>query len=256
MYPYIYLFNYRISSYGLLMCVACVLVGTICLCRVKSRGVVPEDVLIVGACALGIGLFLGGLFFVIITYPLPVIWENIIRGRFEMFFGGIVFYGGLVGGIVGALLGCKVAGCSYKSIIQVVVPYIPLGHGIGRIGCVLAGCCNGMPYNGPFALYISSNETGVESYTGHFPVQIVETLINLGLCFFLHKYERNKGGKYLLELYLLIYSIARFGLEFLRGDDIRGITGGLSTSQWISIFLIGVSVVRIIFEKYLKKEHR
>lgn len=253
MYPYIHVFNYEISSYGLMMCFACVLVGSICLHRAKIRNVLAEDILIVGACALGVGLLFGGLLFVIITYPLEVIWEHIVSGQFDIFFGGIIYYGGLIGGIAGALLGCKIAGCSRRSIIGVIVPYIPLGHGIGRMGCVLAGCCYGIPYSGPFALYMSSNEAVASSQTGHFPVQLVEAVINVGLCLFLHNHEKKNGAKDLLALYLLMYSVVRFGLEFLRGDEIRGIASGLSTSQWISVILMGISCVLILLEKYLKK---
>lgn len=256
MYPYIQFLGLKISSYGLMMCFACVLVGAICLRRAKARDVIAEDVLIVGACALGAGLFFGGLLFTVITYPLNAIWEYVIHGQFNILFGGIVFYGGLIGGIVGALLGCRIAGCARENIIRVVVPCIPLGHAIGRVGCVLAGCCYGVPYNGPFALHVSSNTSDAMSHTGYFPVQVVEAVINGGICLFLYKHERKNGARNLLSLYLLIYAVVRFGLEYLRGDDIRGIASGLSTSQWISVILMVISIVLIMLENDSYKKHR
>ena len=251
MYPYIQFWGLKISSYGMMMCVACVIVGAICLRRAKLRHVLAEDVLIVAAFAIGFGLFCGGLLFVFITYPVEYIWQCIINGQYHIFLGGIVFYGGLIGGVLGALLGCKVARCSVDAMIRVVVPYIPLGHGIGRIGCVLAGCCYGIPYEGPLAIHISANPRA-----GYFPVQLVEAVINIGICAALHRYERKAKPISLLALYLVFYAVVRFGLEFVRGDEIRGIAAGLSSSQWISVMLIGISMILFLLEYFQIKKHR
>lgn len=256
MYPYIYFLGLRFSSYGLLMSVACVIVGGICLYRARRYDVLPEDVFIVAAIAIGCGLFCGGLLFTFVTYPLEYIWECVLSGHFEVFIGGIVFYGGLVGGIIGALLGCKIAGCSKERVIRIVVPYIPLGHAIGRIGCVLAGCCYGTPYDGPFAIYTVQDASNVAAKVGHFPVQIVESLINVGICILLYCYEKRGKANKLLVLYLFTYALIRFGLEFLRGDEIRGITAGLSSSQWISVLLIATSIALFCFWNWREKKHR
>lgn len=251
MYPFIHFLDFKISSYGLMMGIACLLVGAICLHRAKSREVLAEDVLIVAAFAIGFGLLCGGLLFVFVTYPVEYIWQCILSGDYEIFLGGIVFYGGLIGGLLGALLGCRVAGCSAGAMIRIAVPYIPLGHGIGRIGCILAGCCYGIPYDGPFAIHMPGN-----SHTGYFPVQLLEAVINAGICVVLHRYEKKSKPSSLLALYLLLYAVVRFGLEFLRGDEIRGIAAGLSSSQWISVMLMGISMILFLIEQSRRKKHR
>ena len=70
-----------------------------------------------------------------------------------------------------------------------------------------------------------------------FPVQLLESALNLALFGVLYGMLRGEKGKdHLLSLYLGCYALLRFGLEFLRGDDmLRGIWWGLSTSQWVSI---------------------
>ena len=78
-----------------------------------------------------------------------------------------------------------------------------------------------------------------------FPTQIIEAVCNLVIFFILlATYKKWIGTYKTLGLYFILYSIVRFTLEFFRGDLIRGIYFGLSTSQWISIvlFVIGVGI--------------
>jgi phosphatidylglycerol:prolipoprotein diacylglycerol transferase len=109
MHPFIDIFGRQIGTYGLCMAVAVLLVGTISILRGKKQGVVPEDILIVGACAISGALICGSALYIFITYSPEQIWQMITSGRIEELLGsGIVFYGGLIGGIFGALLGTKI----------------------------------------------------------------------------------------------------------------------------------------------------
>ena len=131
-----------------------------------------------------------------------------------------------------------------------VVPFIPLGHGIGRVGCVMAGCCHGFPYEGPFALYYPNSVAGLSPDQGYFPVQPLEALINVGICLILLWYEkRMKRPGQLLFAYMGFYAVARFFLEMLRGDAVRGIWYSVSTSQIISLGLLAVSLVGIFWRR-------
>ena len=244
MYPYIHIFGRTIGSYGLCLTVGFILSAVMAVRKGKSHGLIMEDVLIVAAFALGFVLLGGSLLYVFVTYSPEKIWEFIIRGNFRFLSSGIVFYGGLLGGIAGALLGIRVAGCELSLIERSVVPFIPLGHAIGRFGCVLAGCCHGFAYEGPFALYYPNSVLGLSPEQGYFPVQLLEALGNLGICCFLVWYEkRMKRVTELIFLYLGLYAISRFFLEMLRGDAARGVWYHLSTSQIISILLLIISIV-------------
>lgn len=257
MYPYIHILGRNIGTYGLCMLAGFLLAGFLAYRKGKPNGLRWEDLMIVGATTLGGALLCGGALYVFVTYSWAQILEFIRQGDFRFLGSGIVFYGGLIGGVLGALLGIRLAGCSVRSVERHVVPFIPLGHAIGRIGCVMAGCCHGFPYDGPFALHYPHSVAGLSPEQGYFPVQPLESLVNVIICIVLLCYEkRAKRTTDLLFLYLGLYGISRFFLEMLRGDSIRGLWDGISTSQWISIALLAACILRLIFlHLWQRKRH-
>jgi len=136
--------------------------------------------------------------------------------------GGFVFYGGLIFGILYFLTFKKITKQSLQKF-NILIPALLIGHGLGRIGCFMAGCCFGSKTHW---------HSGIERY----PVQLLESISLFTLAFFAIKLI--KQGKEAISFYLISYSIIRFLLEFIRGDLIRGEYIGLSTSQIISIIII------------------
>lgn len=248
MYPYLNVFGKTIGSYGLFMALGFLTVGALAVIRARKRGILAEDVLIVAAVAVGMALIWGKLTYILVTYPFSVIIEQLAAGNFQIFSsGGIVFYGGLIGGLLGAILGIKIARCSLFGIEAAVVPYIPLGHALGRVGCLLAGCCHGVTYDGFLAVHYTHSIAGLLPEQGYFPIQLVEAACNIGICVCLLFCERRKQRPFdLLFTYLGLYAIVRFFLEFFRGDGVRGIYFSLSVSQWISLGLLIACCVRAI----------
>ena len=140
-------------------------------------------------------------------------WNGLIQT-----FGGSVFYGGLFGAMVTGGLYYKKKGFP-PVFADLTAMVAPLFHTFGRIGCFLGGCCYGIPCSVGF-IYTRSLFPEADGVR-RFPVQLLEAAFDFAL--------------FLLALYLGIYSVGRFFLESLRGDDYRGFLWGLSTSQWISI---------------------
>ena len=194
MFPYFQVFGKTVGSYGLCMVIGVLLVGWLAIRKSKKLSRPPEDIYIVGACVIGAALICGSLLYVFVTYPISYIIESIAAGDFS-FLGGIVFYGGLIGGIGGALLGIRIARTDWNTLTQAIVPYVPLGHAIGRIGCLLAGCCHGMPYSGPLAVYYPNSVLQLPPDQGYFPVQPLEALLNLGICGILLVLAKKETGK-------------------------------------------------------------
>lgn len=154
-------------------------------------------------------------------------------------FGGLTFYGGLIGAVLGIFIYCKQYKTSFTELLKIFIPYFPLAHAFGRVGCFLAGCCYGMEYYGPFSIQFPDNPYSLElSSVPRFPVQLVEALINI-LIFIVLILLRKKGKNayQLVGAYCIMYSIVRYILEFLRGDLDRGDYGFITTSQFISIFI-------------------
>lgn len=146
--------------------------------------------------------------------------------------GGFVFYGGLISGLIWTYLSRRFFKFIKPEMEKFLIPGLAFGHAIGRIGCFLAGCCYGHEL-----------ESG-----SHFPIQLVES----AALFILGVYViKNIHKQKVVAIYLLSYSILRFGLEYFRADEIRGVLPyGLSTSQYISI---GVFIFALFLIKRLIK---
>ncbi len=160
-------------------------------------------------------------------------------------FGGSVFYGGLLGGIaVGFWYGRKKR-LDLALWSDLVAPGIPLFHAFGRVGCFLGGCCYGVvcPIGFQYRYSLLPEANGPV----RFPIQLVEAGCNLILFFVLDRLLQKKRCKgRLLCVYLLSYAPLRFLLEFWRGDALRGIWWGLSTSQWISLLVMACAIFRLV----------
>lgn len=243
MYPYFSLFGIRIGTYGLCMLLGIVLAVALAAAKGKKKNITVYHILIVGATAIALALLCGGVLYAFVTFPVELIVKCVLAGHFEIFMAGIVFYGGLIGGIAGGILGMRIAGCDKGDLLRSVIPFVPLGHAIGRIGCLLAGCCHGFAYEGFLAVYYPNSVAGLPADQGYFPVQPLESLVNLVICGLLLIYEKRAKRPFdILFAYISCYSVSRFCLEMLRGDGIRGIYFGLSLSQWISIGMLAVCV--------------
>ena len=253
MYPYFELLGRSFSSYGLFMVLGILLAGFLSIRQIVRLGGCAEDILIVGACGIGFALACGSLLYAFVTFPPELIFSSIRSGDFSVF-GGLVFYGGLIGGLFGAVLGLRLSRCAWYPLEKAVVPTIPLGHAFGRIGCVMAGCCHGMPYNGPLALYYPASVLGLSPKQGYFPVQLLESFINIVLYVWLYQSAKKQiQAGHLLKRYLLAYGAARFVLEFFRGDPVRGHFLLLSVSQWISLLIITTCCIWHFLSIHAKK---
>lgn len=168
-----------------------------------------------------------------------------------LLFGGGVFYGGLIGGLVCSLLYIKRKKLDAVVFSDCGAVCIPLFHAFARAGCFFAGCCYGIESEWGFA---SAANPYVPEVVGvqRFPTQLLEASLNLLLFAVLFSLRNKKvlRGR-MLCVYLMSYSVIRFFVEFLRGDAVRGIWLGVSTSQWIScgLFLLSTSFLLVSLRK-------
>lgn len=166
-----------------------------------------------------------------------------IESLSHILYGSGVFYGGLFGGIVFALIFAKKQKFNMAELSDFLLPSMLIFHTFGRIGCLLAGCCYGI--ESTWGIVDSSG-------TVRLPVQLFEAIFVFSfLCVIQIFHPERKWKGILLPLYLVVYPIGRFFLEFLRGDVGRGIYI-LSVSQWISLGLLPIGIVGIL--KLTKKE--
>jgi len=257
MFPGFFLFNKFISSYVLTALAGIFTACPLAIHRYKKRG--GDDISMIFVFLFGaIGCMVGMHLLYGITniqqwgslFSAPGFgewWESA-----QMIFGGSVFYGGLIGGLIAGFLSIRYQKLDPALTADCSAPSIALFHMFGRIGCFLGGCCYGVEWEHG----ITYTNSLVPSANGvpRVPVQLyeagLELALFLGLSFLLIRGILK--GK-LLAVYLLVYPVGRFILEFWRGDDYRGFLFGMSTSQLISIALFVGTIVFLIVSAVKKR---
>jgi phosphatidylglycerol:prolipoprotein diacylglycerol transferase len=158
---------------------------------------------------------------------------------------GGVFSGGLIGGFAAAAWYVRKHHMPPLRTCDAFAPGLALGHAFGRVGCFAAGCCYGKPTNhwwgvtftNPLAGQITETPLNVRLQ----PTQLFECAVELANFFLLMwMLKRRKFDGQIFGAYLFLYGVARYFLEFLRGDPGRGeVFGGIMTgTQLISICLV------------------
>ncbi|HVO30945.1 MAG TPA: prolipoprotein diacylglyceryl transferase [bacterium] len=162
---------------------------------------------------------------------------------FALWNGGLVFYGGLILGLPAGWIFCRRRNLAFWPTADLVAPIAAAGLSFGRMGCLLAGCCHGKPIEGAFkSIGIVIESSGFRD-APLWPTQPFETLACFVICWILYRMQRVKAfdGQIFLAL-LLLYGVWRAFDESLRGDEQRGLHGGLTTSQWISVALVSAAL--------------
>ncbi len=153
--------------------------------------------------------------------------------------GGLVFYGAVPSVALAGYLSARSFGLPYLRLLDLSVPAIAAGHAIGRIGCLLGGCCFGAEWHGAWAItYSDPMAPASHPSVPRHPTPLYESfgLIVLAFVFALVP-ARHVGTGQRVLLYGLTYAVLRFLVETTRGDAIRGMFIGLSTSQLTSVAL-------------------
>ena len=231
MLPCLSFFSLSVPTYGLCAVLGLLLGFALAALRVRRAGLSAEALLqTVGIVLLGV-LLGGKLLYLAVTFTPPSLLTVLRAGDLTpLFGGGMVYYGGLLGGLLALPPGARFAGVKPAPYLSAALPSIPLAHAVGRVGCYLAGCCYGFPYGGPLSQIPADASLGTA-----FPVPLAEAAGELVLCAALVLLGRRRTLT--LPTYLAPYAVLRFLLEFLRGDEGRGVWL-LSTSQWISLFIL------------------
>lgn len=149
---------------------------------------------------------------------------------------GLSSYGGAFGLIIAVLI--------YETITKekrITIRYIisiPLIYSISKLGCFFAGCCYGIPYNGPLYVYyphIIKDKL--------FPIQLLETIFFLILFIIINKIYNKYKTEYIIEYTIILGALLKFLLDFLRYSHINKI---FSLNQYISIITIIITIIILI----------
>lgn len=226
MHPYIEIAGFDISSYSVMAVLGMSAAMIFIFIRADRRKLDFFEtalffILIAMLAALGAWF----MYVVVTAFQIPHFWRLLLESPSSFFRKvgiGFVFYGGLFGILGGIGIFRRIVPNDTDGLVLASVPAIPLFHMFGRVGCYLAGCCYGRKIGGIIV-----------------PVQLYEAFGNAVIFTVLLIAEHyRKDSEKQLGLYMVMYGVMRFMLEFLRGDEIRGHLWLLSTSQWLSIVIV------------------
>lgn len=245
MHPIFEIFGREIPAYSLMAIIGFLLALALFGLCAPSLGLDRENAIYIFTLGV-VGAIIGAkVFYLIQVSPelirdLHLIAEDFTAFRLKYINGGMVFYGGLIGGILMAYYWAKAFRVRLQDYLPLLLPGLALFAGFGRLGCFFAGCCYGKETDGPIAV-VFSNAPFAPNGVPLVPTQLIEAggqfVFAIAL---LAAGKRERLRPHLLAVYLLAYSLLRFVLEFWRGDVARGIWLGLSTSQWISLLILSV----------------
>lgn len=248
--------NIPIYSYGLMValgCLAALFVGEYRFKKHKLDDEIVIDLLII--CAFT-GFLGAKLLYIIVEF------DEFIKNPMQVIgSSGFVVYGGIITGVLAGYIYTRIKKLNFMNVFDLVMPEVALAQAFGRIGCFMAGCCYGRETDSFLGVVFPADSlapygvkvlpTQLFSAAGDFLIAIILVV----LADYVYKNVKKQGAKKFGHVYgdmgcayMLLYGVGRFLIEFLR-DDARGVVGILSTSQFISIFIVLFGIGLMIYNR-------
>ncbi|MFH2008883.1 MAG: prolipoprotein diacylglyceryl transferase [bacterium] len=267
-----------VSSYGLMVATGVMLGIYLGYRNARRVGLRTDDFLDLMFWGLVTALLASRLMFVLTNYDRfrGDLWRTLYIWE-----GGLVFYGGVVGGCAMGLYLMWRRKLPFLRSGDVIAPVLALGHAFGRLGCFLAGCCWGKACPRPVGVQFASDSVVYENLVARrqidpslsnvtpplHPVQLYESGGEIAIfAVLLYLSIRKRFDGMVFFSYLLMYALLRSVTELFRGDAERrflfqvalpdlarllGLPPGeplfLSTSQFTSLLSAGVAVAGLIW---------
>ena len=246
MYPILIEFGFfKIFTYGLLVATGFLVAILLASSRAEKEGLDSQKVLDLCFYVMVSALLGARLLYVIVEYryfldsPLEI---------FKFWKGGLVFYGGLILGVLISLWYLKRNQMPMWKTADLLAPSIALGQLIGRWGCFFAGCCYGRKTDVAWGITFTDPRSLAPLEISLHPTQVYLSLNAVFIFIFLMWLSKRKvfDGQ-ILWSYGILYSIGRFLIEYFRGDD-RGfpVEQVLSTSQFVGVFVFSFSAFMLL----------
>jgi phosphatidylglycerol:prolipoprotein diacylglycerol transferase len=237
--------DYFLPTYGLLVALGFLAALWMSVRLARRAGLNPEAVTNLGVyCAIA-GLLGAKLMMILFDLGHYAANPGELISRATLQAAG-VFHGGLILALLTGILYMRNRGLPAWTTADVFAPGIALGHAIGRLGCFAAGCCWGAACSRPWAVTFTNPAahelTGVPLGEPLHPAQLYEAFAEAMIFGFLYwRFHRPHRSGEIIGWYLLLYSAARFLVEFVRSHEQALPFGGpFSNTQWIALALLGV----------------
>lgn len=231
------LFGISIRWYGILISFGMILATLIIMKRSRNYGIHPDRMLDIILFVIPVGIIGARLYYVLFN------WEY-YKGDFIQIIniraGGLAIHGGLIAGIIMAIVLCAFWNIRFLKVIDLAMPGVVLAQAIGRWGNFFNQEAYGTPTDLPWAIVVNGQHVH--------PTFLYESIWNLGLFFFLLWFEkRRKYDGQIFLLYVMLYSLARFFIEGLRIDSLM--LGPFRVAQLLSAAVFIISLILLFMNR-------
>jgi phosphatidylglycerol:prolipoprotein diacylglycerol transferase len=231
---------FEVRWYGIMVALAVVAVIVIALREAKRVGLAEEHVY-----SFSLWAIIGGI---VVSRLLHVIdkWDYYMANPAQIIgFEGLTVYGAVLGALLAVLIYCWVKKISFWLIGDVIAPGAILGQAIGRIGCIMNGCCYGLPTSLPWGVVYTNPGSYCPLGEPFQPTQIYHlfwNLIGFGILWSLRRRLKPQGSLFLL--YLALYAAGDLSIRFVRVGE--PFLFGLQQAQLLGIVILVVTVPWLI----------
>ncbi|WP_223690633.1 prolipoprotein diacylglyceryl transferase [Leifsonia poae] len=245
---------YRITTYALIILVGIIVAAIWTSRRLSKRGGEPGVVLDIILWAVPLGI-VGARLYHVFTHPADYFYSGAdLWNVFAIWDGGNAIFGSLIGGAIGAYIGCRWSGIRFWSFADTLAPALLFAQAIGRLGNYFNQELFGLPTNLPWGLQIDSANkaipVGLPADTLFQPLflyEIIWNVIGIVVILWLERKFSLRWGK-TFAVYLIWYGLGRSYLESIRIDPSEFSFLGIPSNVWAAFAAVVLGIVLFIVQ--------
>jgi len=230
----------EIRWYGVMVVLAVITVIIFSLLEAKRKGFSQDMIWDVGLWAV-IGGIIGARLLHIIDK-----WQYYLDHPEQMLnFAGLAIWGAVLGGLLAILIYCIVKKISFWQLGDIAAPGAILGQAVGRVGCLINGCCYGLTCELPFAVIYQNPSSYAPQGIPLYPTQffhIVWNLVGFAILWALRKKLRPDGSLFLS--WLIFFGAGDFFIRFFRENEV--FLFNLPQAQVLDILIVATATITLL----------
>lgn len=240
---------FTLHTYGLLVAIG-FLVAILVTVKIgkKTEGIPPQRIMDMGFVIILSAIVGSRLMYVLMNFPY---YRKYPLDIFKIWEGGLVFSGGIIAVLLTILWYVRRQGLSFWEVCDLWAPGVAIGQAIGRIGCLMAGCCYGRPTSLKWGVVFTDPHSLAPRNVALHPTQIYSSISgSIIFIVLILLYAKKKFAGQVFLWFLILHSTARLAIERFRGDD-RGMLFGsdVSITQLVTIVVLFGSVITLLVLK-------
>lgn len=243
--------DFPIRSYGLVLGLSIILATGVAYFLAKQDGRWHDHICDMGIYC-GLAGILGGRLWDVFFFDWDY-YHNHLTEIFNVWQGGMAIQGGVIFGVVAGIIYTKMHNIDTWALADIVAPAIILGQAIGRCANLLNGDAFGAPTGSSFGIIYPSTTLAFHTYGAQplWPAEVWEGQLDMvifAVLLIFRSLPHIKGQAF--SLYVMLYSLARFFLEYLRGDYNNLVLGIFKSAQMTSVIAFSLSLFIFLYLQF------